>query len=109
MGYGRRAVSASEKDKLEVGLEAFIAHLADRIAQGCDLGVVGAGIAVIKYQHIHARLGEHGNVAAQHPRIARVVIPEFRLGPVKHSVIGNLIEDGIISPRIRWICVRVAP
>ena len=60
----------------------FRLHLLQHHAQRLSLGVIGEPVGGIENQDVHARIGEHLHMLADHPRIIRAVVAKARLAPV---------------------------
>ena len=98
IGRGRAAVGVGQENDFEVDDIALKPHLPDHVAERAQLRVVIHAVAVVKNQNVNAGVREQGDLAAQHPRIARIVIAERRLAPPIRRVHG--LHDGIVGPRI---------
>ena len=61
-------------------------HLLQHHAQCLTLGVISEAVGGIEHEHVHACIGEHLHMLADHPRIIGPVVAKARFAPVMRSL-----------------------
>src|ERR1051326_2214780 len=80
MLYSLDATGVGEERDLWGGA-SFLADLLEDTADGEDVLIVGNGVGHITNDDIHARVGEHLSVSANHKVVRKAIVSQMRLAP----------------------------